>query len=245
MKRFTKLLSVILAVIMACSCLSAAVAASAVDYTKVKDFRLSADESATLLLDYVDDMLAKNAETSDDHGKFEYSLNLGLVKIDILLDYSSIDKALSTLVTLLDKYYSKVKGMLGDAKNIDYSMLKGVQRKGGDLNVVYALLQFLDKNSNLVEKVVKGNLSLGTIVNGFFDVNAKISEVIGNFTDGEANDVPTLAKYFLYKALLADKFGHAASWKKDGGATADAILNTFINAYATSEESGSGCGPRW
>ena len=106
MKRTRKILSVLLAVVLAFSTVSAALVAGAADYSKVKDFRLNAEESATILLDYVDGMLDNLAKTSDNGAKLEYSINLGVTKIELLIDYSSIDSALSTVYSLLDRYKS-------------------------------------------------------------------------------------------------------------------------------------------
>lgn len=229
MKKTTKLISVILAIVMTFSVMAAAISASAENYTKVKDFRLSAEESATLLLDYVDAMLAENGDT------FEYSLNLGLTKIEVLIDYRSIDSALSSVTALLDKYFGVAKGLIGDAGKLDYSDLKGVQRSGGDLNLVYAALRFLNKNSDLLAKAVKGDLSLGA-VNAFFNVNDFISEQIGKMTDNEASDVTGLAKYYMYKGLLSDKWGYPASWKESNINNADQMLNEFVTTFLTTDK---------
>ncbi len=235
MKKTTKLISVILAIVMTFSVMSAAIVASAHNYTKVKDFRLDAEQSATLLLDYVDAMLAENAAKSDDGGKFEYSLNLGLTKIEVLIDYSSIDAALSSVTALLDKYFGVAKGLIGDAKNLDYSDLKGVQRSGGDLNLVYAALRFLDKNSGILAKVVKGDLSLGA-VNAFFNINDFLGDQFKKMTDNEADNIPDLAKYYLYGALLSDKFGYPKSWKESNINNADQIVNEWLTTWLTTDK---------
>ncbi|MBR5428322.1 MAG: hypothetical protein IK118_08230 [Clostridia bacterium] len=235
MKKTKKLISVILAIVMTFSVMSAAIVASAHNYTKVKDFRLNAEESATLLLDYVDAMLAENAANSDDGGQFTYSLNLGLTKIEVLIDYTSIDKAISSVTELLDKYWGVAKGLVGDAGKLDYSDLKGVQRSGGDLNLVYAALRFLDKNSGILAKVVKGDLSLGA-VNAFFNVNDFLAEQFEKMTNGEANNIPDLAKYYLYGALLSDKWGYDKSWKASNITNADQILNEFVTTFLTTDK---------
>lgn len=235
MRKSTKLISVILAIVMTFSVMATAISASADQYTKVKDFRLNAEESATLLLDYVDAMLAENAANSDDGGKFTYSLNLGVTKIDVLIDYTSIDAALSSVTALLDKYWGVAKGLVGDAGDLDYSDLKGVQRSGGDLNLVYAAVRFLDKNSGLLAKVVKGDLSLGA-VNMFFKVNDEIAKQIKKMTDNEAEDVTELAKYYLYKALLSEKFGYPKSWKESNINNADQIVNEWLTTWLTTDK---------
>ena len=116
MKKTRKLLSVFLAFVLVLGSMSTALSASAAEYYKVKDFRLSAEQSATLLLDYVDDMLADMAtqgEASSDslagiveysigNGQITASLGTGLLKKEILIDYTSIDNVLSTVPAALD-----------------------------------------------------------------------------------------------------------------------------------------------
>lgn len=247
MKRSTKLLSVVLAVMMVFSTMTAAITAAAVDVSTVKNFNLDAEQSATLVLDYVDDMLADMAAKSEDHGKFKQ--NVPIVG-DILIDYTSVDKALSTVYSTVNGIMNNTlvklaKNALGDVKDLKYSMLKGVQRKNGDLNVIYALIDFLNANSGLISKAITGNLTVGSIGDSLVkrfagsDLNGFISKAFSGFSDGEASDITQLVKYFLYKALLADKFGNASSWAAAGKPTADSILNTFINAYVTSDKAGA------
>lgn len=230
MKKSTKFLSVVLAVLMVFSSMTAAICAGAADYTKVKDFKLNADQSATLLLDYVDNMLAENAAKDKNGGKFSFSIPL---LVDISIDYSSIDKALSTVYSTLNKYKSVLKSF-GDVKNLKFDMLKGVQRKGGDLKVVYALLDFLNQNSDLFVKVINGNLSLGA-ANSFFNVNDEIKNMIKKETNNQASDIPGFVRYFLYSATLSNKLGFPETMSEAGIKTADEILNKFLNAYLTTD----------
>lgn len=234
MKRTRKILSVLLAVVLAFSTVSAALVAGAADYSKVKDFRLNAEESATILLDYVDGMLDNLAKTSDNGAKLEYSINLGVTKIELLIDYSSIDSALSTVYSLLDRYKSVLR-LAGDAGDLKYSMLKGVQRSGGDLNVVYALLDLLNANSGLLVKAISGKLDLG-VANPFFNVNDELSKLIKNLTDQQASNVTELIRYYLYDFMLGGKLGYPEKMSDSGLSTADAMINAFINAYLTTDK---------
>lgn len=230
MKKSTKILSVVLALVMLLSSMSAATVAGAAEYSKVKDFRLSAEESATLLLDYADEMLADLAASDSNGGKLEVSIP---VLGDILIDYSSIDNALSTVYSTLDNY-SWGLGLLGDAGDLKFGMLEGVQRSSGDLNVVYTLLDFLDQNSGIIAKAVDGSLSLGA-ANTFINVNDEISGMISDLTEGQASDIPGMIRYFLYDAMLSNKLGYPATMSEAGLSTADEILNTFLNAYLTTD----------
>ena len=231
MKKSTKILSVVLSFVMLLSTMSAATVAGAAEYSKVKDFRLSAEESATLLLDYADEMLADLAASDSNGGKLEVSIP---VLGDILIDYSSIDNALSTVYSTLDNY-SWGLGLLGDAGDLKFGMLEGVQRSSGDLNVVYTLLDFLDQNSGIIAKAVDGSLSLGA-ANTFINVNDEISGMISDLTEGQASDIPGMIRYFLYDAMLSsNKLGYPATMSEAGLSTADEILNTFLNAYLTTD----------
>ena len=230
MKKSTKILSVVLSCVMLLSTMSAATVAGAAEYSKVKDFRLSAEESATLLLDYADEMLADLAASDSNGGKLEVSIP---VLGDILIDYSSIDNALSTVYSTLDNY-SWGLGLLGDAGDLEFGMLEGVQRSNGDLNVVYTLLDFLDQNSGIIAKAVDGSLSLGA-ANTFINVNDEISGMISDLTEGQASDIPGMIRYFLYDAMLSNKLGYPATMSEAGLSTADEILNTFLNAYLTTD----------
>ena len=230
MKKTRKLLSVFLAFVLVLGTMSTAFSASAAEYYKVKDFRLNAEQSATLLLDYVDDMLADMAATDANGGRLQVEIP---VLGDILIDYSSIDSALSTVYSTLDNYKWGL-GLLGDAGDLKFDMLKGVQRSGGDLELVYALLDFLSANSGIIVKALDGSLSLGA-ANTFIDVNEEIANMISEQTGGQAKDIPGMIRYFLYDAMLSGKLGYPATMSEAGLSTADEILNTFLNAYLTTD----------
>ena len=247
MKKTRKLLSVFLAFVLVLGSMSTALSASAAEYYKVKDFRLSAEQSATLLLDYVDDMLADMAtqgEASSDsipgiveysigNGQITASLGTGLLKKEILIDYTSIDNVLSTVPAALDSLQTLLTGF-GDAADIRYDMLKNVQRSGGDLNVVYALLEFLSANSGIIVKAIDGTLSLG-IADAAFNVNEEISKALSNATGGQASDIPGFIRYSLYDVMLGDRLGYPAAMSESGLPTADEIINAFLNAYLTTD----------
>lgn len=231
MKKTKKCVSVLLAILLAFSTFSAAIYAGAVDYAKVKDFKLNAEESATMLLDFADEKLAELAASSKNGGKLEVSVP---VIGDILIDYSSIDNALATAYSTLNTYKGAL-GLLGDAKNLKFTMLKDVQRSGGDLNVVYALLDFLNANSGLIAKAISGSFSLGA-ANTFFNVNDEITKLVKKASKDEASDIPGLIRYFLYDAMLGGKLGYPEKLSASGLKTADSIINEFLNAYLTTNK---------
>ncbi len=187
MKQSTKLLSMILALIMAFSCMTVIGSATKEDVTKdkmtydsVDDAILSAEQAATVLFNYLDASVMPG---------------LGTVDLSVLgeLNLTSIDNAVSSIYNLLN---NGTVGFLAvsvtDLKNLTAgkNLLKGVQRSGGDLNVAYALFNYLgaDGTVKVVKKAPYGlltsnGISLGSLLNGIVKSFADISEINGILTD--------------------------------------------------------------
>lgn len=186
MKQSTKLLSMILALVMAFSCMTVIGSATKEDVTKdkmtydsVDDAILSAEQAATVLFNYLD------ASVMPDLGVKDLSV-LGT------LDLTSIDNAVSSIYNLLN---NGTVGFLAisvtDLKNLTAGkdILKGVQRSGGDLNVAYALFNYLgaDGTVKVVKKapyglLTKNGISLGGL-NSIVKTFADLSEINGILTD--------------------------------------------------------------
>lgn len=187
MKQSTKLLSMILALVMAFSCMTVIGSAVKEDVTKdkmtydsVDDAILSAEQAATVLFNYLDASVMPG---------------LGVMDLSVLgeLDLTSIDSAVSSIYNLLN---NSTVGFLAvsvtDLKNLTAgkNLLKGVQRSGGDLNVAYALFNYLgaDGTVKVVKKAPYGlltnnGISLGSLLNGIVKSFADISEINGILTD--------------------------------------------------------------
>jgi len=258
MKKTFKCLSVLLSIVIAFSCVTVAFAADPgrIDYSITSSQNFEGEESATLLLDYVDELLADLNFYYATFGDLLASFNLDKSIINLIplglkkekIDLCSIDGALEMIEGFFGNIIIKtLLPMLGDAKNLKVTSLKGVRRAGGDLNVAYALLNFLKDNSPLFEKVVKGNLSLGSIVNNFFDVNNEINKALGKVVgmEGEINNVTEFLQQFIYAELLyngirstetetdADgnvvyKRAYAPKYKDSGYANVDAVLTEYV-----------------
>jgi hypothetical protein len=78
----------------------------------------------------------------------------------MVVDYRSVDKLMSSLQNTVQSY-STVLTLFGNAKDLNINAIKGMQRSKGDLNVIYALIQFLQDNSSLIQKFIDGSLDLG------------------------------------------------------------------------------------
>ena len=111
MKQSTKLLSLVLALVMAFSCMSvignAALSKSAVKYDSVDDAVLTPEDVADIALDLVDDLLASMGD--------DLYIDIVVKKIDL----RSIDKAFTSLLDL-GGTANTLSGALGDAGDLNF-----------------------------------------------------------------------------------------------------------------------------
>ena len=174
-KRF---LSVILAIVMMCSTLvigaNAAYTAykdSAIigQYNKLDKAVLTTEQYASAAMDEVDRMLTKE--------------QLKFTREDIIvgdIDLTSIDAAMDSVYAIVNgALFSSLKGMLGDLQNLNVDAFateaKGGVRRGTagktDVDIVYAVLQFLHDNTDLLVSFVEGNLDTGSILSSLIDLS--------------------------------------------------------------------------
>lgn len=219
-KRF---LSVILAIIMVCSTLvigaSAAHTAykdSAIidQYNKLDKAVLTTEQYASAAMDEVDRMLTKE--------------QLKFTREDIIvgdIDLTSIDAAMDSVYTIVNgALFSSLKGMLGDLQNLNADAFateaKGGVRRGTagktDVHIIYAVLQFLHDNTDLLVSFVEGNLDTGSILSSlidlseFMDVNKLLKGLLYEFAYGvEGTDdqvknssVDTMAQDLIDKYIV-------------------------------------------
>ena len=174
MKQSTKLLSLVLALVMAFSCMAvignAALVKSEVTWDNIDDAQLTAEQVADLALDMVDNDLLAGMETID----LSILGSLRLNKIDYIIE---------DICTLRDSVaWTFGSWLLGDLAEMDFSPFlqsgsfgllsshTAYQRSHGDINVIMALLEFIgnDNNSNILSKAAYGlnggsGISLGLI----------------------------------------------------------------------------------
>jgi hypothetical protein len=150
MKQSTKLLSLVLALVMAFGCMSvirnAALVKGEVKWDNIDDAKLTAEQVADLALDLVDNDLLADIEPIDLSILGELRLN----KIDYICeDISSLTGGF---------VWSIGKGLLGDLGDMDFSAIKNKSRSQGDLNMIMNVLQLVgnDTNSNILSKAAYG-----------------------------------------------------------------------------------------
>lgn len=219
-KRF---LSVILAIVMMCSTL--VIGANAA-YTAYKDSAiidqyngldkavLTTEQYASAAMDEVDRMLTKE--------------QLKFTREDIIvgdIDLTSIDAAMDSVYAIVNgALFSSLKGMLGDLQNLNADAF-ATEAKGGvrrstpgktDVDIVYAVLQFLHDNTDLLVSFVEGELDTGSILGALVDLS-------------EFMDVNKLLKGLLYEFA----YGEEGTDEQVVASSVDAMAQTLIDKYVT------------
>ncbi|MBQ7546687.1 MAG: FIVAR domain-containing protein [Clostridia bacterium] len=187
MRKLSKVLSVLLAMVLLFSTVSIGVEAA---YNAYKDAAitrydsidkpvLTPDQYASMAMDEIDRMLA------EENIKIEYDL-AGLITIKA--DFSSVDKALKSVSDLYGQIQPLLGTLKGDIQNLDFSALLECPKRGDagstDADIFLKVLEFLSDNAGIVKKVGNGTLDLGPVLSNFVDVS-------------EYLDVPKLAKTYL------------------------------------------------
>lgn len=223
MKQSKKLLSLVLAIIMMFGTVSvvanAGLVKNEIAYDAIDGAALTPEQVADLALDLVDGML-------EGEKPIDLSI-LGEVRMD------SIDHLLADVYDLYTGFWWAIgKGLIGDAGDLNLDMLKNVQRSGGDLKVVYALLQLLghNKNSDILSKVAYGigtnsGLDLG-LIESFLDLGE---------TGDILNDLPGYISKMVFDELVYGSYGFPDKTKNITGTlpeeakNIDTALNTVVN----------------
>ncbi len=224
MKQSTKLLSLVLAIVMAFSCMAvignAALVKSEVTWDNIDDAQLTAEQVADLALDLVDNDLLAGMETIDLSILGELRLN-------------SINNILTDITSLRDSVaWSIGSGLLGDLGSLDFDPLlqsgsyglfsshTAYQRSHGDINVIMALLELIgnDNNSNIISKIAYGlgtsnGISLGLIGN-FLDLG-DIGDLLG--------DIPLLLKSLVYDLLIYGSYGYDQDFEEMGNTLPESV----------------------
>ena len=158
---------------------------------------------AKLLMDWLDKNLPE--WTKDITGQSWWGTVQSIVKLlGIDLDLGSVDGILNTVYTLCNKVNNDaiVGGLVGDLKNLKGDALKGVKRSGGDMNVIYALLQWINDNKQFVKSFIIGGIGKGGI-----ELSSTVMNLIGDNLDGInkiVKNIPDFAKGWVY--LLVDGY---------------------------------------
>ncbi len=218
-KRF---LSVILAIVMMCSTLVIGANAAYVAYkdSAIKEYDaldkavLTTEQYASAAMDELDRMLNKE--------------QLKFTKEDIIvgdIDLTSVDAAFDSVDTIIDgALFSSLKGMLGDLQYLNADAFEtpdngGVRRDTPgktDLDIFYAVFQFLHDNTDLLVSFVEGELDPGSILGSlidlseFMDVNKLLKGLLYEFAYGVegtdeqvvASSVDTMAQHLIDKYVV-------------------------------------------
>ncbi len=296
MKKFTKFLSVFMAMVMIVSCIPMTAFASERDTSSLEAyldtdnlaiviedlltalgdrkeeivptvlnlvFQLVADLKDTAEANGVDVMTADTDDLADqliiylDKTLAEADLNsqiadfksiIGMVLDGTKVDLNSVDGVLTTLANALDSLAKKGKSFCGDAATFSTTSLKKGTGKNAKIittktasgvEIINALFGFISdsKNINVIKKVIKGNLDLGS-VNGILklagiDAEQEVAKLFGNL-DFTINEL-------LYDNLLKgeSEVAFADSIYKDYTSDeilAAALLKLMTGADATKAE---------
>lgn len=187
-KRF---LSVVLAMIMVLSTLvvgaSAYSAYKGIDikgqYNKLDKPVLTTDQYASAAVDELDRMLGK------EQIKLDKSDLYGIGSLDL----TSVDATMKSVYDFVSgRTFETFKGMLGDLSKLNADAFKSVTRSDGDINVLYAVLQFLYDNKGIFVSYIDQTINLGTILPSVVDLS-------------DYTDVNQLLKKMLYEMVYTTK----------------------------------------
>lgn len=254
MKKSTKLLSVILAVVMIFSTMSVMAFAAKTEYQTSDNLtaldayspdgavtRLSTEERMSVVFDFLDVTLAA---ANINMGEV-FNVNLGLTTLKLNIDLRSVDAICGTIdsaKTLLNNGIVKgLKGLLGIVKDANLKNWKSgmTREKNAQLDIVNGIATLLNDNAGLVKKVITdGKLEVG---------------VIGNFVDVSAvnkylSDIPGLVKGLVYPlfARVDDDMTLINTYSTTTANPDTLIKNVLINAmskpqsYTSYKEDASG-----
>ncbi len=241
MKQSTKLLSLVLALVLAFGCFSvignAALVKSEVAWDNIDDAKLTAEQVADLALDMVDADVLADIEPMD-------------LSILGTLDLSSVDKAFASICDLRDSFWWTIgNGLLNDIGDLDFKPLaksgdfgKPYKRSDGDLKIVEQLLEFIGTNTN-AEILSKAAYGIGTkngvdlgLIESFLDLG-EVGDILAN--------IPGYLVELAYDELVFGSYGYpddVEDLKKAGSSlpedvnTLDKVANQAIVGLLSSPQ---------
>ena len=236
MNKMKKLLSVLLAVVIALSCMSVAASAAKTAYRTTDELtaldayspygqvtRLSLEERSSIVLDFLDNMLPG------------LNINMGevfnILGLSVTLDLTSVDRLCYSLDTVKDTFTNTLASIamgivnLGILESLEPgSWATGMSRDGtAQWTIISEIFELLSSNTTLVGKVFSDGLDLG-LVNGMLgDIDLDpVNEVVKN--------LPGLIKGMIFPLIerwddtLADVKTYDNSIANDGN------VNSIVNA---------------
>lgn len=201
MNKMKKLLSVVLAVVLAFSALSVLGSAAKANYQTIADLekleayspygqvtRLSTEERMSIVFDALDTLLAG--------ANINPGTLFSLLGLSLTIDLRSVDAICGTLDNVKDLLGNWLVGLAGGALgivgdlNLD-SWTAGRRRSGAQLDIVKELLAVLNDNKGIVYDVIStGNIDLGLA-----------SSALGSLDLSIIADIPGLIKGLVFPLL--------------------------------------------
>ena len=241
MKKSTKLLSVILAIVMLFSSMTVLASAAKTNYKTHEDLvaldayspygavtRLSTEERTSMVFDTLDQLLGDlNINPGELFNMLGLSLSVNLTSVNALC--GTIDNVQSLLDNGL---VSMISGSLGIIKDVNLdNWQSGMTREGtAQLTIVSELLEVLKDNAGVVGNVLRtGNVDLGLANSALAGVDLSIIK-----------DIPGLIKGLIFPLLERKdddltQMGALASTQGDGGV--QTVLNSFVKSLFTKPQS--------
>lgn len=247
MKKFRKLLSVLLAMVLVLSCFSVAGYAAKASYQTVDNVealngyspygqvtRVDTETRVSILFDTLDVLLAG------------LNINMGevinLLGIAITIDLTSVDR----LCYSFDTFKSSMNGFmwtvaagivnLGVLEELDFDKWQeGMSRDGtAQLTILYEILEALETNRNAIGSVLTDGVQLGL-------VSSFISGLDLSGINKIVTDLPGLLKGLIFGLFERwdDTTAEIQSLEsnKTGNGKVEATLNTFVNSLFTNDMS--------
>lgn len=244
MKKSTKLLSVILAIVMLFSSMTVLASAAKTEYKTVENLqaleayspygavtRLSTEERVSILFDYLDQVLGDaNIKMNPIDLSVLGSLNINLTSVNALC--GTVDNVRSLL-----KDNSFALGLVGwmlgviNDVNIDTWRAGMTRESVNQSDIVYELLELLNANAGLVGKIIRDrDIDLG-VVGNYVDLSS-VTTYIG--------DIPGLIKGLIFplferKDDNMDQIMTLLNTAGDGGV--QSVLENFVVGLFTKPQS--------
>lgn len=239
MKKSTKLLSVILAIVMLFSSMTVLASAAKTEYKTAEALesmgayspygavtRLSTEERTSMVFDYLDQVLA---DANINLGKV---VDVPLLGITLTIDLTSVTALCGTIDSV--KGQSGLLPLLGDLKNLNLdSWQTSMTRDNQDqLTIVRELVELLSANAGLVQNILnKGSIDLGSIAGSFVDLSA---------VSAYLKDIPGLIKGFIFPLFERkddDLTQMDALMSTQGNGGVQSVLNSFVKSLFTKPQS--------
>ena len=228
MSTMKKIVCVFMCILMVLSSVSAfAVAGSNVTYSFKYYTEKNDSHNADVFLDMADELLLANKETL--HYEIKTPGLFGSEKTLLTIDFSSVNNICKTI----DDYKNVLKlagTFMGDLKDLDFSTWRtGMSReKTGDITVLNELIELVDANGSLIEKVCNSEADLG-LAEPFFDVNAFLGE------DGVSGFVKGIIVDLVYDKE-ENEAQYNAAYERAKNDIDSFIFTDLLNKYVSSAE---------